>query len=232
MRAALSGLVAAAALLGAGCGGDEESGDLKAPEGSAPAGTATQEQQAATTPGGCRQVEPPATRRAGRQEKPAPLDASKRWSLNFKTNCGEFTVALDLETAPRASASLVSLARAGYFDETVFHRIAPGFVIQGGDPTASGSGGPGYKTVDPPPRDARYTRGVGAMAKTPAERAGTGGSQFFVVTGPDAGLPPDYAVVGKVTSGPDVVDRIGRLGDRSEQPTEVVVIEQVEVSEG
>ena len=231
VRAVVSGLVVTAALVGAGCGGGDESGDLKAPESAPPAETATQEEQAATTAGGCRQVEPPASRRPGRQQKPQPLDASKRWSLTFKTNCGDFTVALDLEAGPKASASLVSLARAGYFDDTVFHRIAPGFVIQGGDPTASGNGGPGYKTVDPPPRDARYTRGVVAMAKTAAERAGTGGSQFFVVTGPDAGLPPDYAIVGKISEGQDVVDRIGRLGDQSEQPTEPVVIEQVEVTE-
>ncbi len=82
-------------------------------------------------------------------------------------------------------------------------------MIQGGDPTGTGTGGPGYSTVDKPPANAKYTHGVVAMAKTATEPAGTAGSQFFVVTAPDAGLPPDYAIVGKVTKGLDVVDRIG-----------------------
>ena len=112
--------------------------------------------------------------------------------------------------APATAASLVSLAKSGFYDNTIFHRIVPEFVIQGGDPTQSGSGGPGYTTVDAPPRDASYTKGVVAMAKSATEPAGTSGSQFFVVTGADIGLPPDYAVVGNVTSGIDVVERIGR----------------------
>jgi cyclophilin family peptidyl-prolyl cis-trans isomerase len=91
-------------------------------------------------------------------------------------------------------------------------------------------GGPGYSTVDKPPSNASYTKGVVAMAKTGAERPGTAGSQFYVVTGADAGLPPDYAIVGKVTKGTDVVDRIGKLGDQSEQPTFPVVIESFRVS--
>jgi cyclophilin family peptidyl-prolyl cis-trans isomerase len=82
-----------------------------------------------------------------------------------------------------------------------------------------------------PPANAKYTKGVVAMAKTGAEPPGTSGSQFFVVTGADAGLPPDYAVVGKVTDGLDVVERIGELGDASEQPTQPVVIQKVTVKE-
>ena len=110
-------------------------------------------------------------------------------------------------------AVLAALARKRFFDGTRFHRIVPGFVIQGGDPTASGTGGPGYSTVDAPPSSTKYTLGLVAMAKTGAEAAGTSGSQFFVVTAPDAGLPPDYALLGKVTRGLDVVERIGRLRD-------------------
>ena len=91
---------------------------------------------------------------------------------------------------------MVSLARAGFFKKTIFHRIVPDFVIQGGDPTGKGTGGPGYKTVDKPPPGTKYTRGVVAMAKTQQEKPGTAGSQFYVVTGADAGLPPDYAVIG------------------------------------
>ena len=181
-----------------------------------------------TTPG-CDDVDAPSPRDDGGQTAPsAPLDASKTWTLTFDTSCGTFVVTLDLDSAPNTAASLVSLARAGYFDDTEFHRIVPGFVIQGGDPTQSGSGGPGYSTVDPPAAGAAYTKGAVAMAKTASEPAGTAGSQFFVVTGADAGLPPEYALVGKVTSGLDVIERIGKLGDpATEEPTQPVEIDSV-----
>jgi cyclophilin family peptidyl-prolyl cis-trans isomerase len=158
------------------------------------------------------------------------LDPSKSYRLVFATNCGDFTVTLDQKASPNATASLVSLAKRGFFDDTFFHRIVPGFVIQGGDPTGTGSGGPAYQTHDKVAADASYVHGVVAMAKAGAEPPGTAGSQFFVVTGADAQLPPEYAVVGKVTRGIDVVDRIGKLGDPStEQPTRAVVIDHVSV---
>jgi peptidyl-prolyl cis-trans isomerase B (cyclophilin B) len=179
---------------------------------------------------GCKQVAKPKPRRNGGAKRPtALLDASKAWTLTFKTNCGSFTVKLDLESAPHASASMVALARAGFFKKTTFHRIVPGFVIQGGDPTGTGTGGPGYKTHDRPPKNARYTKGVVAMAKTQEEPAGTAGSQFYVVTGADAGLPPDYAIIGKVLRGLPVVERIGKLGDASQQPTQTVELFDVKV---
>jgi cyclophilin family peptidyl-prolyl cis-trans isomerase len=107
----------------------------------------------------------------------------------------------------------------------------PGFIIQGGDPTASGLGGPGYSTVDKPPQTARYTLGTVAMAKTQAEPDGTSGSQFFIVTAQDAQLPPQYAIVGEVKDGLDTVTKIGELGDAStEQPTEIVEIQKATVS--
>ncbi len=128
----------------------------------------------------------------------------------------------------------MALAKDGFFDGTVFHRIVPEFVIQGGDPTGSGTGGPGYSTRDAPPDDAVYTRGVVAMAKTEDEPAGTAGSQFYVVTGADAGLPPEYAILGKVVKGLDVTARIGKLGDPQSEgagtPTQTVVIEKAAVS--
>ena len=102
-------------------------------------------------------------------------------------------------------------------------------MIQGGDPTGTGSGGPGYSTHDKVPRNASYAHGVVAMAKSGAEPPGTAGSQFFVVTADGAPLPPDYAIVGKVTEGLDVVDRIGKLGDAAEQPTRDIVISKVKV---
>jgi peptidyl-prolyl cis-trans isomerase B (cyclophilin B) len=201
------------ATLSGGCGGGEAS----------PAGVP------ATT--SCSTADVPRPEQRGAERPARALDRARKYVLTFRTNCGSFAVTLDQATAPKTAASLVSLARAGYFDGTIFHRIVPGFVIQGGDPTQSGAGGPGYSTRDVPPADTRYGKGVVAMAKTADEPPGTGGSQFFVVTGADAGLPPDYAVVGTVTSGLDVVDQIGLLGDpATEEPTEPVVVERVTVS--
>ena len=170
--------------------------------------------------------------RAPEKLKPpaARLNASKQWTLTFATDRGTFVVALEPRISPRATASLVALARRGYFDGTIFHRIVPGFVIQGGDPTQSGNGGPGYTTIDPPPSGTRYLKGVVAMAKTGAEPRGAAGSQFFVMTGDAPSLPPDYAVVGKVTSGMTVVEKIGELGhatDPNGTPTQTVVVEHV-----
>src|SRR5689334_14684427 len=110
------------------------------------------------------------------------LDPDKTYDVELKTNKGAFTITLDQKQSPNATASFVALAEKGFFDGTKFHRIVPGFVIQGGDPTGTGTGGPGYSTVDTPPQDAQYTKGVVAMAKTAADPAGTAGSQFFVVT--------------------------------------------------
>jgi cyclophilin family peptidyl-prolyl cis-trans isomerase len=179
---------------------------------------------------GCIPVSQP---KPGQRTEPKPtarLDPSKSYDVAIATNCGSFTIHLAVKTSPATTASFVSLARKGYFDRTIFHRIVPGFVIQGGDPTASGTGGPGYSTVDRPPPSTRYTLGLVAMAKTNTEAPGTSGSQFFAVTAKDANLPPDYAVLGTVTKGLNVVERIGRLGDPStEQPTEIVEIEKATV---
>jgi cyclophilin family peptidyl-prolyl cis-trans isomerase len=160
------------------------------------------------------------------------LDSSKTYTVTLKTNQGTFAFDLDVKDSPNTTASFVSLVKKGFFDGLTFHRIVPDFVIQGGDPKGDGTGGPGYSTVDPPPGDAEYTKGVVAMAKTGAEAPGTAGSQFFVVTAADAGLPPEYALLGNVSSGMDVVDKIGMLGDpATELPTTKVVIEKATVSE-
>jgi len=173
----------------------------------------------------CADVQAPKPKADGGATKPTGrLDESKTNTVTFETSCGDFTVTLDVKDAPRGSASVASLVRAGFFDHTVFHRIVPGFVIQGGDPTGTGQGGPGYQIVEAPPAAAKYTRGVVAMAKKPDEPAGTSGSQFFVVTADDAGLPPDYAIIGTVTKGMSTVKRIESLGSPSEQPSRPVVI--------
>ena len=183
-----------------------------------------------TDAGGCVPVQEPQSGARTGSKPAAPLDTTKTYDAVITTNCGSFTIRLDPQQSPNAVASFVKLVQAKYFDGTVFHRIVPDFVIQGGDPTATGTGGPGYTTVDTPPAGATYTHGIVAMAKTGAEPAGTAGSQFFVVTAADAGLPPDYAIIGKVTKGLGVVDRIGTLGDANQQPTEVVEIEQATIA--
>lgn len=181
---------------------------------------------------GCEEVEAPEPRDAPTLAPPGgTLDPGKDWALVFETSCGTFSVALDLALAPETTASLVFLAREGYYDDTVIHRIVPGFVLQGGDPTQTGTGGPGYATLDVPPATVRYTKGTVAMAKSALEPAGTAGSQFFVVTGDTVNLTPDYAVVGRVEDGLDVVERIGELGDENEKPTQAVVVRRVTVTE-
>ena len=193
--------------------------------GSGSKGTSTQ--ATSTDANGCVTVDQPKPQNRTERKPSKRLDPAKTYRVVIRTNCGSFTIQLAVKTSPATTASFASLVQKGYFDGTIFHRIVPGFVIQGGDPTASGQGGPGYTTVDKPPASTRYTLGLVAMAKTQTEAPGTSGSQFFVVTAQDAQLPPDYAVLGEVKGGLPVVDRIGRLGDPStEQPTEVVEIEK------
>ena len=206
----------------AGCGGDDE------PESSADTNATTEASSSGDD--GCETVEAPAAKPDGGQTAPTgSLDAGKTYKLVVSTNCGDFTITLDPSLAPKTTASLVALAEAGFYDGTTFHRVVPGFVIQGGDPTGTGTGGPGYTTVDAPPTDTQYTEGVVAMAKSAAEPSGTSGSQFFVVTAPDAGLPPDYAVVGTVTEGMETVSAIEALGTGDGPPSQPVVIEKVTV---
>jgi cyclophilin family peptidyl-prolyl cis-trans isomerase len=217
----------AAGLL-AGCGGSKPATTSTA-AGTATAAGATQTTTAAAAPAarGCTTVPMP---RLAARTGPKPttkLDPGKTYEVTFVTNCGSFAFRLDQAESPNATASFVSLVQHGYFTKTIFHRIVPGFVIQGGDPTGTGTGGPGYTTVDRPPPTAAYTLGVVAMAKTAQQPRGTAGSQFFVVTVPNAGLPPDYAIIGRVTSGLAVV--LGRLGNQLQQPTQVVEIEQATV---
>ncbi len=205
-------------------GGDDE------PEATDAATTAAAATTAPATAGECRAVDAPEPKPDGGQKPPTDtLDPVETYALVVETNCGSFTIELDQEQAPKTAASLVSLAESGFFDGTTFHRVVPGFVIQGGDPTGTGTGGPGYKTVDVPPPDAVYTKGVVAMAKAGFEAAGTSGSQFFIVTAEDAGLPLEYAVVGEVTEGIESVMLIEALGVGDGPPSEPVVIEKVTV---
>jgi cyclophilin family peptidyl-prolyl cis-trans isomerase len=163
----------------------------------------------------------------------ADLDPVKTSSVVVDSNKGSFTFELATKISPCTTASFAGLVNKGFFDGLTFHRIVPGFVIQGGDPEGTGMGGPGYSTVDAPPQNTQYKKGLVAMAKTQTEPAGTSGSQFFVVTGADVGLPPDYAVLGQVTDGLDVVEEIGKLGDPTDPtgaPTEKVTIDKMELT--
>ncbi|MDE2281621.1 MAG: peptidylprolyl isomerase [Actinomycetales bacterium] len=145
------------------------------------------------------------------------------------TSHGTLEIALDPLAAPTTVNSFVFLARWHYFDGIVFHRIIPGFVLQGGDPTGSGSGGPGYRFDDELPKPGRYELGSLAMANAGPN---TNGSQFFVISGPDGvRLPPLYALFGKVVKGLDVVAAINDVGTPSGKPRERVVIESVTISE-
>jgi cyclophilin family peptidyl-prolyl cis-trans isomerase len=224
----LGALLLVLGVLAAGCGGDDEGSDA-ATEGFT--ATAATEPDPVDTSGdeeasGCESAEAPEPRASGTGTAPtALLNEDKTYDVVVTTNCGEFTIRLDPKAAPKTVASFAALVEAKFFDGTIFHRIVPGFVIQGGDPTATGTGGPGYSTVDTPAPSTLYTKGVVAMAKTGAEAPGTSGSQFFVVTAADAGLPPDYAAIGKVTEGLEVVERIGALGGPDELPTQPVVVE-------
>ncbi|MDQ2761386.1 MAG: peptidylprolyl isomerase [Actinomycetota bacterium] len=131
------------------------------------------------------------------------------------TNCGTFAFTLNVRDSPQTSASFYVLVKRGFFDGLTFQRVAAGFVIQGGDPTGTGAGGPGYTVLEPPPKDTQYLRGDVAMAKSQAQPPGASGSQFFVVTSANAtqsqGLTLDYALLGKLVSGQGVVDAIGSL---------------------
>jgi peptidyl-prolyl cis-trans isomerase B (cyclophilin B) len=209
------------------CGGGDDDGDE-----AAATDTATAPEASANQSGSCEEVDAPEPREEGGGEKQTELPSGKKPELVVETNCGTFTIKLDPKAAPKTVASVAGLAESGFYDDTTFHRIVPGFVIQGGDPTGTGTGGPGYSTVDTPAESTRYTKGVVAMAKTPTEAPGTSGSQFFVVTGEDIGLAPEYAVIGKVTEGIEVVDKIGQLGDpATEEPTQVVVIESMRLED-
>jgi peptidyl-prolyl cis-trans isomerase B (cyclophilin B) len=224
----VAALLACSLLLGA-CGSDD--GEKEADGGaSAPTATATPEAEAA----GCEKASEPKPRKAEKLPKPkTELDPERTYVARVLTSCGEFEITLDAKQAPKTGGAFVSLVEKRFYDGLTFHRISPGFVIQGGDPSGDGSGGPGYSVVEAPPDDLVYEKGIVAMAKTQIEEAGTSGSQFFVVTAEQADLPPDYALLGKVTKGQDVVDKLGVLpADQSEKPLEPVVIRQIRIEDG
>jgi cyclophilin family peptidyl-prolyl cis-trans isomerase len=160
---------------------------------------------------------------------PMIIDVDKTYTATMVTSKGTLEIVLDALGAPNTVNSFVFLSRWHYYDGIVFHRIIPGFVLQGGDPTGSGAGGPGYKFKDELPKPGRYELGSLAMANAGPH---TNGSQFFVISGPDGiRLPPLYALFGKVVKGLDVVETINGIGTPSGKPREDVVIESVTITE-
>ncbi len=163
------------------------------------------------------------------QPPPMCIDPARRYTATMVTSKGTMTIALDPAAAPKTVNNFVFLARYHYFDGVTFHRIIPGFVLQGGDPEGTGRGGPGYRFADELPRPGRYEVGSLAMANAGPN---TNGSQFFIISGPDGmRLPPQYSLFGKVVSGLDVVAAIDSVGTRSGSPKEKVTIESVTITE-
>lgn len=208
-------LVMLTGLLLVGCGGG--GGGAKKAQASAP---------------GCEKVAPPAPRKVSLKAPTQAVRPGEKLTAIVKTSCGTFDIALDTQRAPQTVNSFVYLARKGFYDGLDFQRVAPGFVIQGGDPLGNGTGGPGYHVDEKPPPNLAYTKGVVAMAKTAVEPPGRSGSQFFVVLAADAGLSPDYALLGRIDRGMEVVDRIGSLGTPSEQPRQTVLIDKITIERG
>ena len=148
------------------------------------------------------------------KQYPAPpamqIDPAKRYRATIATSRGDIVIDLDAQAAPRTVNNFVALARDGYYDGVSFHRVIPGFMIQGGDPTGTGRGGPGYTFADEfDGNPLRHERGVLSMANA---GPGTNGSQFFITHGPQPHLDGRHTVFGRVASGMDVVDAV-RQGD-------------------
>ena len=156
------------------------------------------------------------------------IDVQRRYTAEMVTSKGTIVIALDPVAAPKTVNNFVFLARYHYFEGIFFHRVIPGFVLQGGDPTGTGTGGPGYRFADELPHASLRIAPL-AMANAGPD---TNGSQFFVISGPSGvRLPPQYSLFGKVVSGLDVVATIDAIGTASGKPKERVAIESVTITE-
>jgi peptidylprolyl isomerase len=151
------------------------------------------------------------------------IDPSKRYTATMTTSLGEVVIALDALKAPKTVNNFVFLALNHYYDGVIFHRIINGFMCQGGDPTGTGRGGPGYKFQDELPKPREYQVGSLAMANSGPH---TNGSQFFIVSGGSGvGLPPQYSLFGQVVKGLDIVDTMQNVptGGGDKPKTDVVI---------
>jgi len=210
IRVALA-LTSALAVVLVACSSGPSSAPTAAPASAAPATTGP------TTGGSaCPTSQPPA------------LPAGETRTVTIATSKGSITIKVEADLGPLAAGNFVALASCGFYEGVVFHRLVPGFVIQGGDPTGTGGGGPGYEFPNDPV-NVPYVRGVVAMANAGRD---TNGSQFFIVLA-DSTLPPDYSVFGRVTAGMDVVDAIAAMpngGGQANAALEPVAMDSVTVS--
>jgi cyclophilin family peptidyl-prolyl cis-trans isomerase len=158
------------------------------------------------------------------------IDPAKRYTARMSTSMGELVIALDAVAAPKTVNNFVFLAREGYYDGVIFHRIIQGFMCQGGDPTGTGRGGPGYKFADELPKPRTYQIGSVAMANAGPN---TNGSQFFIVSGPSGvGLPPQYSLFGQVVKGLEVLDQMEKVKTGAgDKPVQDLTINSIEITE-
>lgn len=157
-----------------------------------------------------------------------PAEQIENKQVRISTNKGDIVIGLYPDTAPNTVSNFVYLASNGYYDGVIFHRVIESFMIQGGDPTGTGSGGPGYKFADELKDDRTYTRGTVAMANAGPN---TNGSQFFIMH-QDNPLPHLYSIFGYVISGMDVVDAIATTAtDPRDRPLEEIVMTKVTVED-
>jgi peptidyl-prolyl cis-trans isomerase B (cyclophilin B) len=194
---------------------------------------------------GCKQVPEPKPKQVGFEKPKQTVKRGEEVSARIETSCGDFTIALDSERAPKTVNSFVFLSEEGFYDGLTFPRIEPGFMIQAGDPLGEGTvggdgggigtGGPGYRVTEKPSPTIRYPKGaVGMLQRSPPlEPPGRSGSQFFVISSNAASSYPRlaaiYAPLGRVSDGFDVIERIDALGNSASEPKRTVLIESITI---
>ncbi len=235
LKLSLTALCAALAL--AACGGSDNTtsaGDAAATTAAAAAAPETTAAETTTSAAGgdatCQTGVPP---EVNPKTYTAPPAAPAGTTLTMETSCGTITFTLDRGLGGEVTDAVAGLAADGFYDGLTFHRVVPDFVLQGGDPDGTGAGGPGFSTVKAPPADYVYAIGDLAMAKTQDEAPGTGGSQFFVISGASGTqLPPEYAVVGHSTDADSLatIGRIAALGVEDGPPSSPVWIVKASVA--
>lgn len=195
----------------AACGDDE---DEETPVAAPPLKTATAEPAPApadtaapAADGECKEVEPAEAKEIDTPKPTGKLPTGKSHVVTMQTSCGLIEITLDAKNNPKTANSFAALTKDKVYDNTGFLRVVPGFVIQGGDPSGTQSGGPDWQVVEKPSKDS-YARGDVAMAKAGNDPPGASGSQFFIMLADDNPLPPEYAIAGKVTKGMEVADAI------------------------
>jgi cyclophilin family peptidyl-prolyl cis-trans isomerase len=230
--------LSAAGLL-AGCGSDSgDSGAATTQPATTAAATSTETATGTTSTGAAAEIttclekgQPAPSAKPNFTKAEQVLKSGTDYAIVMKTSCGTIRIALDPKAGGPIPNSIAYLVSQGYYDGLTFHRVVPGFVLQGGDPQGDGSGGPGYQVVGPVPAGYQYKLGDVAMAKAGPEPGGTAGSQFFVVSSDEggAGLTPDYGILGHATDAASLatikrIDALGVPGTSLDPPSKPVWI--------